>query len=197
MKIKEKKTPDLPSISDLEKLFETSPEAAQAAAAKLMAAWETEGDEELAVKAEFVRSDVETREHFNRKHLDAQIAQVQHARVVTRFSPAAIVQYALESMAGTGFNRHLQFLEHVHRYTTHFREFIVDTDRADAQSLHLIGIPKGMSQKPITSEAIPKFEDKITFSDTFNTATLDLLLLVLLLGIFISGAFLVFLRAEV
>ena len=193
--IKEKKNPN--ALSRLQKLFETSPEAAKAEAEKLMAAWETEGDEELALKAELVNRDVEIRERFNREHLDAQIAQVQRARGVTRFSPAAIVQYALESMAGTGFNRHLQYLEHVHDYTRQFRQFIVETDRADTQSRHLIGIPKGMSEKPFSSEAIPKFEDKIAFSDTFNTATLDLLLLILLLGVFFSGAFLIFIRSEV
>ena len=193
--IREKKNPNF--LSRLQKLFETSPEAAKAEAEKLMAAWETEGDEELALKAELVRKDVEIRERFNREHLEAQIAQVQRARVVTRFSPAAIVQYALESMAGTGFNRHLQYLEHVHQYTKQFRQFIVETDRADTQSRHLIGIPEGMSQKPFSIEAIPKFEDKIAFSDTFNTATVDLLLLVLLLGVFFSGAFLIFIRSEV
>ena len=195
--IKEKKSPNLLSLSELQKLFETSPEAARAEAEKYRAVWETEGDEELALKAELVKGDVETRERFNREYLNAQVAQVQRARVVTRFSPAAIVQYALESMAGTGFNRHLQYLEHVHRYTKQFRQFIVDTDRGDIQSRHLIGIPEGMSQKPIASESLPKFEDKIAFSDTFNSATLDLLLLVLLLGVFISGAFLIFVRSEV
>ena len=193
--IKEKKNPNL--LSRLQKLFETSPEAAKAEAEKYRAVWETEGDEELALKAELVQGDVATRERFNREHLEAQVAQVQRARGVTRFSPAAIVQYALESMAGTGFNRHLQYLEHVHDYTKQFRQFIVETDRADTQSRHLIGIPEGMSQKPISSEAIPRFVDKITFSDTFNAAILDLMLLVLLLGVFLSGAFLVFIRSEI
>ena len=195
--VKEKKSPNLPSLSELQQLYETSPEAAMAAAEKLRGAWESEGDEELALKAELISRDVETRERLNRERLDAQVAQVQRARAVTRLSPAAIVQYALESMAGTGFNRHLQYLEHVHQHTKQFRQFIVETDRADIQSPHFIGIPKGMSQKPVAGEAIPKFEDKIAFSDTFNTATLDLLLLVLLLGVFISGAFLVFIRSEV
>ena len=195
--VKEKKSPNLPSLSELQQLYETSPEAAMAAAEKLRGAWESEGDEELALKAELISRDIETRERLNRERLDAQVAQVQRARTVTRLSPAAIVQYALESMAGTGFNRHLQYLEHVHQHTKQFRQFIVETDRADIQSPHFIGVPKGMSQKPVASEAIPKFEDKIAFSDTFNTATLDLLLLVLLLGVFISGAFLVFIRSEV
>ncbi|MXV75287.1 ABC transporter permease subunit [Candidatus Poribacteria bacterium] len=197
--IKEKKNANanLLSLSELQKLLETSPEAARAEAEKSRAAWETEGDEEFALYAELVNRDVETRERFNREYLDAQIAQVQRVRVITRFSPAAIVQYALESMAGTGFNRHLQYLEHLHDYTKQFRQFIVETDRADNQSRHFIGIPEGMSEKSFSSEAIPKFEDKIAFSDTFNTATLDLLLLFLLLGVFFSGAFLIFVRSEV
>ena len=193
--IKEKKNPSI--LSRLQTLFETSPEAAKAAAEKYRTAWETEGDEELVLKSEAIKKDVETRERFNREYLDAQIAQVQRIRMVTRFSPAAIVQYALESMAGTGFNRHLQFLAHVHRYTKQFRAFIAETDSADPESRHLIGIPEGMSQQPIATEAIPKFEDKVTFSDTFNPATLDLFLLVLLLGVSLSGALLIFVRAEV
>jgi hypothetical protein len=153
--------------------------------------------EELRLKAEFVNKDVEIREQLNREHLMAQLAQVQRARSITRFSPAAIVQYALESMAGTGLNRHLQFLEGVHLHIRQFRNFITETDRADTESLHIIGVPEGMSKKPISSQALPNFEDKITFSDTFNAATVDMLLLVLLLGVFLSGAFLVFIRSEV
>lgn len=148
-------------------------------------------------RAELVNKDVEIRERLNREHLNTQLAQVQRARTVTRFSPAAIVQYALESMAGTGLNRHLQFLDGVHLYIRQFRNFITETDRADTESLHIIGVPDGMSKKPILPQALPRFEDKITFSDTFNAAIVDMLLLVLLLGVFLSGAFLVFIRSDV
>ena len=152
---------------------------------------------ELEIQREFVSKDMETRERLSRQHLAAQSAQVRHARQITRCSPAAIVQYALESMAGTGFNRHLQFLEHCHLYIQQFRDFIVEMDRADPESLHFVGVRKGMSEKPVSPEAIPVFEDKLTFQDTLNSAIMDILLLVLLLGVFLSGAFLVFLRSEV
>ena len=148
-------------------------------------------------RAELVNKDVEIRERLNREHLNTQLAQVQRARTVTRFSPAAIVQYALESMAGTGLNRHLQFLDGVHLHIRQFRNFITETDRADTESLHIIGVPDGMSKKPILPQALPRFEDKITFSDTFNAAIVDMLLLALLLGVFLSGAFLVFIRSDV
>lgn len=199
-KVKEKKLSGAQSkLQQLAKMprDSLSPEDIKAAQDEYNSIWQKDGIEELHIKSEFVKKDVEIRERFNRSHLDAQTAQIQSARAATRFSPAAIVQYALESMAGTGFNRHLQFLDNVHLYTKQFRQFIVDTDRTDNESLHLIGIPEGMSKKIVSVEAIPQFEDKITFKDTFNTATLDLLLLVLLLVVFFSGAFLVFLRAEV
>ena len=152
---------------------------------------------ELEIQREFVNKDLEIRERLSRQHLAAQSAQVLRARQITRCSPAAMVQYALESMAGTGFNRHLQFLEYANLHIRQFRNFIVEMDRADAESLHFIGISKGMSKKPVSPEAIPIFEDKLTFQDTLNPAIVDILLLILLLGIFLSGAFLVFLRSEV
>ena len=54
-----------------------------------------------------------------------------------------------------------------------------------------------MSKKPISPQALPRFEDDITFSDTFNAAIVDMLLLVLLFSVFLSGAFLVFMRSDV
>ena len=152
---------------------------------------------ELKIQQELVNKDMEIRERLSRQHLAAQSAQVLHARRITRCSPAAIVQYALESMAGTGFNRHLQFLEHCHLHIRQFRDFIVEMDRADPESLHFVGVRKGMSEKPVSPEAIPIFEDKLTFQDTLNSAIMDILLLVLLLGVFLLGAFLVFLRSEI
>lgn len=152
---------------------------------------------ELEIQQEFVNKDMEIRERLSRQHLAAQSAQVLRARQITRCSPAAIVQYALESMAGTGFNRHLQFLEYANLHIRQFRNFIVEMDRGDPESLHIIGISKGMSEKPVLPEAIPIFEDRLTFQDTLNSAIVDILLLILLLGVFLSGAFLVFLRSEI
>ena len=151
----------------------------------------------LEIQREFVSKDMEMRERLSRQHLAAQSAQVLRARQITRCSPAAIVQYALESMAGTGFNRHLQFLDRSRLHIQQFRNFIVEMDRADPESLHFIGIPKGMSEKPVLPEAIPIFEDTLTFQDTLNPAIVDMLLLILLLFVLLAGAFLGFLRSEV
>lgn len=165
-------------------------ETSQEAAAKV-------DTSELEIQQELVNKDMKIRERLSRQHLAAQSAQVLHARRITRCSPAAIVQYALESMAGTGFNRHLQFLDYVNLYVQQFRNFITEMDQGDPESLHFVGISKGMSEKPISPEAIPIFEDKLTFQDTLNPAILDILLLIFLLSVSLLGAFLVFLRSEI
>ena len=80
-------------------------------------------------------------------------------------------QHSLEAFAGTGFTRHLQFLENAQRYAREYREFVENTDRSDPESLHLIGVPEGMSKKPVSPEAIPKFEDTLNLSKDFNAAS--------------------------
>lgn len=136
-------------------------------------------------------------EKLNEEHLNAQIAQIQLARSITRISPASSVQYAIESLAGTGFTRHVQFLKQVRRYAGEFMSFLVETDRTDPESPHAIGPKEGTSQKPVRFESIPKFEDHISFSGAYNAATTDILLLFLFFAVLFAGAFLSFLRVDV
>ena len=149
------------------------------------------------VLGEYVTTEAEEYERFNEAYLKQQIAQGKRARAITRISPTAIIQRLFESFAGTGFERHLQFIENVQRYAREYREFVIDTDRADPASLHIIGIRDGMSQKPVNPDAIPKFKDTLSLNRDFNTAAMDLLLLVLFLGVLASGAYLAFVRLEI
>ena len=160
----------------------------------------TSGDEtpkRTLGRSEYILEQVVQQERLRREHLNEQIAQVQRARAVTRISPTAIFQQSLEAFAGTGFVRHLQFLENVQRYAREYREFVETTDRADPESLHLIGVPEGMSKKPVSPEAIPKFEDTLSLNKDFNVAAMDLLLLGLFVIVLLSGAYLAFVRVEV
>ena len=160
----------------------------------------TSGDETLRRtqgRSEYIMKQREQQERSRREHLNQQITQVQGARAVTRISPTAILQHSLEAFAGTGFARHLQFLENTQRYAREYREFVERTDRSDPESLHLIGVPEGMSKKPVSPEAIPKFEDTLSLSKDFNTAAIDLLLLTLFVIVLLSGAYLAFIRVEV
>ena len=151
----------------------------------------------LRGKSEFFTKHAELDERLNEERLIQQADQFQHARSITRASPVTIVQHLLESFAGTGFERHLQFVENVKRYTRQFREFVVDTDRSDPESLHLIGVHEGMSQKTVSPEAVPIFEDTLNFNKDFNTKAMELLLLGLFVVVLLSGAYLAFVRVEV
>ena len=152
---------------------------------------------EIQLGSEIVTKDTEQQERLHAERLKQRIAQVNRARTLTRFSPVTIFQHLLEAFAGTGFERHLQFLENVQSYTRQFREFIIDTDRADPESLHIFGVRAGMSQKPVPIAAVPKFEDTLSLHKDFNAAAVDLLLLTLFVIVLLSGAYLAFVRVEV
>ena len=156
-----------------------------------------ERSKEIRFKGEHVIAESEEQERVNEEHLAQQIEQVRFARGTTRISPIAISQHLFESFAGTGFDRHLQFLENARTHARQFRKFIADTDSGDPESSHVIGIREGMSEKPVSSDAVPKFEDTLSLSKDFNAAAVDLLLLTLFVIVLLSGAYLAFVRVEV
>ena len=151
----------------------------------------------IELAGEYVTKDAAERERLSQEYLTQQHAQIQLARSVTRISPVVLAQHLLEVFAGTGFERHQQFVENVQRYAREYREFVSDMDRADPDSLHVIGVYEGMSKKPISPESIPTFEDTLSLSRDFNTAAIDLLLLTLFFVVFFSGASLAFVRVEI
>ena len=153
--------------------------------------------ESMQLSGEYVIKDAEQQERLHEERLNQRVSQVNRARAITRLSPVTIFQHLLEAFAGTGFERHLQFLANVKSYTQQFRVFINDADRADPESLHIFGVRKGMSQKPVSPEAVPKFEDTLSLSKDFNAAAVDLLLLTLFVIVLLSGAYLAFVRVEV
>ena len=136
-------------------------------------------------------------EREGEEQLKYRSSQVYRARAITGISPATLLQHLIEGFAGTGFERHLQFAENVQRYTRQLREFVADTDRADPESLHILGVREGMSKKPISPESVPRFEDTLNLSKDFNTAATELLLLTLFVLVLLSGAYLAFVRVEV
>ncbi len=150
-----------------------------------------------ALGAEYVNKDAELRDRLRANYLFAELRQIQTARSLTRISPAAIVQYAFEALAGTGLPRHLDFLSQTRQYAKQFRQFLINTDRSDPESPHAVGIPEGTSQESVNFDAVPKFEDHHRFSADFNAAIVDLLLLIMFLLVLLVGTFLSFLRTEI
>ena len=160
--------------------------------------WSSEVDDStLRGKSKFYNEHVERWERKHEERLKYRASQVRRAHAITSISPATLLQHLIEAFAGTGFERHLQFVENTQRYARQFREFIVDTDRGDPESLHIIGIREGMSQQSINSKSVPRFEDTLSLSQDFNAAAMEILLLALFVVLFLSGAYLAFVRVEV
>ena len=151
----------------------------------------------LRAKSKFYTESAEREERRHEERLKYRASQVHRARAITGISPATLLQHLFESFAGTGFERHLQFVENTRRYARQFREFVADTDSGDPESLHIIGVREGMSQKPISSKAVPRFEDTLSLSKDFNARAIEILLLALFVVVLLSGAYLAFVRVEV
>ena len=154
-------------------------------------------DSTLRGKSEFYTENTEKWERKREERIKYWSSQVHRARAITSISPATLLQHLIEAFAGTGFERHLQFVENTQRYARQFREFIVDTDRADPESRHIFGVREGMSQKPVSPEAVPRFEDTLSLSKDFNARAIEILLLTLFVVVLLSGAYLAFVRAEI
>ena len=154
-------------------------------------------DRTLRKRGEFFIIMAANSEQLYEGFLTFKITQVQRARAITSISPAVLLQHLLESFAGTGLDRHQQFIENVQRYAREYREFVVDMDRGDPESRHIMGVREGMSQKPVKPEAVPKFEDTFNIGKDFNTAATKLLLLTLFVVVLLAGAYLAFVRVEI
>ena len=147
--------------------------------------------------AEFLDEEVQEWKRLNKKFLNAQIYQIQVARDFNRVSPTAILQYAIESFAGTGFQRYLDFMKNAENYETEFNSFLISADRADPDSLHVPFVTEGMSDKPVPFESIPKFHDRVRLEDAFKEAIPDVMLLFLFFVVLFAGAHVSFQRKEI
>ena len=147
--------------------------------------------------AQFLNEERRADHRLNKEFLTTRIHQIRVAREFNRISPTAIVQYAIESLAGTGFQRHLNFLENVERYADVFNDFLISADRADPDSLHVPFVREGMSDKPVSFESIPKFQDRVRLGDAFKGAMLDVTLLLLFFTALFAAAHVSFQRKEI
>ena len=147
--------------------------------------------------AEFLNEERRADIRLNKEFLATRIHQIQVAREFNRISPTAIVQYAVESLAGAGFQRHLDFLKNVERYAETFNDFLISADRADPESLHVPFVREGMSDKPVSFASIPKFQDSVRLGDAFKGAILDVMLLLLFFIVLFAAAHVSFQRKEI
>ena len=134
----------------------------------------------------------ETKTRLADEHVDQQLKQVQFARELTQISPIVCFQYAMEGLAGTGITRYMNFVKQVRRYRQRFIDFIKTEDRNDPDSLHIYPVREGLSQKPVDPDAIPRFEEQISYQSVLFPVGLLILFNIL----FFTAAQLSFLKCN-
>ena len=127
------------------------------------------------------------------EHIDQQFRQVQLARDLTQISPIATFQYAMEGLANTGIVGYINFVKQARRYRQTFVDFIKTEDQSDPESLHIYPVKEGLSQKPVDPDAVPVFEEQISY----RSVLLQVGLLVLFNLLFFIMAQVSFLMSEV
>ena len=102
------------------------------------------------------------------EHIDKQFRQVQLARDLTQISPIATFQYAMEGLANTGIVSYMNFVKQARRYRQTFIDFIKAEDQSDLESLHIYPVKEGLSQKPVDPDAVPVFEERISYRSVLS-----------------------------
>jgi ABC-type transport system involved in multi-copper enzyme maturation permease subunit len=152
----------------------------------------------IRLMADYVTTRLEAETRLYDDHLDAQFAQVQFARQILRaVSPAVLYSYSMESLAGTGFERHRQFIEATRLYRRQFINFIKSTDRSDPESHHIYYLKEGLSEKPVNSDNVPRFVEPTNVTRAFESTLTNLSLLILLSFIFFLMSYVAFLRSDI
>ena len=134
----------------------------------------------------------DTKTHIADEHVDQQLRQVKFARELTQISPIVCFQHAMEGLAGTGITRYMDFVKQVRRYRQTFIDFIKTEDRDDPESLHIYPVQEGLSQKPVDPNAIPRFEERISYQSVIFPVGLLILFNIL----FLTAAQLSFLKCD-
>lgn len=148
--------------------------------------------------ADFVTKLFDTGSRLDDEHLDSQFAQVQLARRILRSaSPTTIYNYTMESLADTGFERHRQFVKAARRHRERFIDFIKATDRSDSKSFHIYYLKEGLSDKPVSSDNVPRFAEATGVSAAIRNTFTHIGVLVVLSVLLLLISYVSFLRCDV
>jgi hypothetical protein len=153
--------------------------------------------EVMRLWADCMNEERQIEERIADEHLDAQLAQIQLARQITRISPTSIYRYALESISNTGFERHREFIANVRVYRDMFWDYIKAEDQKDPDSLHVYFIREGVSDKPANFDNAPGFTENFTIGGAIQDAILDVAILALFAVVFFMAAYISFMRSDV
>jgi ABC-type transport system involved in multi-copper enzyme maturation permease subunit len=144
----------------------------------------------------------EAKNQIKQDYMNRSLAQIEAGRKIMRFSPTPLFQFASESIFNTGIARFRNLYRQLRRYQSTFRDFILDNDREDPDSMHYLAENSihhiMLSQKPVDFNVIPKFEEReISITEGLKSTTMDIGILAvwnILIGI---AAYFAFLKADV
>lgn len=151
-------------------------------------------------RARLFNAVTDTRNRINEEYINKMIAQVSLGRNVTCISPTVIYQRSSEAIIGTGVVRFRNLYNQLKRYKEILKDFVVNTDRRDAESFHLLAEYHRilLSQKPVDYNAIPTFtEIDISMGSALKDALWDVGALALLNILLFMAVYISFLRYDV
>ena len=74
----------------------------------------------------------------------------------------------MEGLANTGIVSYMNFVKQARRYRQTFIDFIKAEDQDDPESLHIYPVKEGLSQKPVNLDAVPVFEEQISYRSVLS-----------------------------
>ncbi len=153
------------------------------------------------------------KEHFNKQteitnkiwadYRNSLFTQVKTGIVFSKISPFQVFRFIGEKIADNGFYRYSNFYEQVKNYKMSFMQFVIDEDKADADSYHLIwAMPhytvRFMSTKPVIYTDVPIFIYRDpSFIQKFEATIWDMFILVMWNLILFAGIFFAFIKYDV
>ncbi len=141
----------------------------------------------------------QARNSMMHEYMYQMIGQIEKAKLVTQISPASVFFNISELIANTGIQRFRKFYKQVYEYRLQFSQFIVDRDKDDPDSPHLLNEwhKVTISQKPISFSELPQFEEKLVGKNFSQKAILGFGILMLFTMLFFAAAYVSFLRYDV
>jgi len=156
-------------------------------------------------RARYTAAWTEARNRVVDAHHHRMLAQAEAGRNFTGLSPAVVFRRVCEIWAGTGLERSKNLHRQIRAYQQALRDYILQEDRNDPDSLHLFfdDEPRlrdwmAISHRPVNFAAVPKFQERdLPLGASLKLAVWDIGLLALFNLVFFAAAFVSFLHYDV
>ncbi len=132
-----------------------------------------------------------------------QFEQTHNAIKISKISPFGLFRFLSDQISGNNYYGYLSFFDQVKNYQLAYREYIINKDKTDQESHHLISndwtiTHSFMSQQNINPTEVPKFSmQPISFGQVVSNSLGDVLILCLwCVGLF-AATFVAFVKYDV